>query len=286
MYPYRQSQLDLFYNLVVQANPGMPFSLPPNSKLGTPASQSVPSGGIADTNILITGKNAYYRNQRVQYRRIDLSAFFKNMTINFDKWVSTTTLPKADLIELLNATYGLAIVDADLTLTSLNSGQPWTVAIASTSLCYKGSFVVTWTKGKRQITDLVANNSEMDGRVWPGGNSFPVGRKPQGEYLLYDLDFTAQTATFNALTTGTLDYTNANHKIVMDAIIAKYPNNFNSGVHTAQGGLNGLTFAKYTMPNVNVPLANSSSTKVNTVFAIVAQSTSWFQGSILLHYKV
>lgn len=286
MYPYRQSQLDLFYNLVVTANPGMPFSLPPNSKLGTPQSQAVPNGSIADTNILITGTNAYFRNKRVSYRRIDLSAFFKNMTITFDKWVSTATLAKADLLELLNATYGLALVDADLSVTSLTSGAATAITIASASLCYKGTFTVTWTKGKRQITDVAPLNSPLTGRLWPNGNDFSSGRKPQGEYLLYDKDFSAQLATFNSLTTGTLDYTVATHKIIMDAMIAVYPSNLNSGTHTAQGGLNGLTFAKYTMPNANAPLANASSSKVNTVFVISSQSTSWFQGAILLHFKV
>jgi hypothetical protein len=281
-YPYRKPQLDIFYQLVRDANPGIQLDLPSNTTIGVPVSQSVPSTGFpANTNVVINGKGQYAANKRVTYRRIEMAKMFLGQTFTITPYSAASTLPIADVVEALNATYGFSFVTSDFSVSQINLGAN-NLTFASGSLNYTGSFSLTWTKGKRQISSVVANKSNLAGRLYPGGNTFDGTRKKQGQYFSYDQSFSLLSATFSGLTTGTLDYTVAAHKQIIDYLTANISSRINGTDHTNDGGLQGLTFAKYALPSANVPEANSL--KYSNVFAIFAQSTSWFQGTILLHY--
>lgn len=281
-YSYQRAQLNLFYDLVLQANPNVPWSLNDNSKLGTPAVLS-PAVGIADTKVLVRGVNHFVANVTARYRRIDVGSLFKNFGCVITSYSSGNTLSKDDAIAQINKTYGTSFVSADFGTFTLTSGVANTQTVVASSLCYKGTFQITWTKDKQALSSVVPVKTALTGRLYPGGNTFDGSRKKQGEYFCYDLGFNLLTSYFSGLTTGTLDYTNATHKTIIDYLTANVSSRINGGDHTTDGGLNGLAFAKYALPNANVLEANSA--KYGNAFVITAQSTSWFQGKIILHFS-
>lgn len=294
MYPYQKTQIALLLDLVKEANPGMP--LPPNStniRVGSPAAQTVPSGGIADTNILLSGisNSGYFGGKLVQYRRIDLAKFFKNMEpVVINAWSSigpNTQITNATICDYLNKTYGLALVAADADFTSTTGPNlRSSVVLKTTSLCYAPTrFDFIWRPIGRPISEALPGKN-LAGRSFPGGNNFAPGFKPVGEYMCYETDFSPLSATFAAIgASGTWNGTSALGIPITDFLKANVSADFKGDQpHTVYGGLNGLSFIRMPMPVSTVPEANSLSTVFKNVVAIIAQPDSWFRGKLLMHY--
>lgn len=292
MYPYRKPQFDIFIDLVKQANPGLalPFTAATVS-LGTPVAQAVPQGGIADTNVRVRAKPGalYVGSKVVQYRRIDLTAFFKNQTLEVTSWSSGSTQTVAQIIEALNAQYGISLLVSDTVHAGVpNTGNEavgydgqWGIALYSGSLCYtlsEGARVITLRRGKRPVSDAFASGN-LSGRAYAGGNSFPGGRKPQGQYMSYDIDFsTSLTGTAGSGTVGT---TWAGiFDILKTNVDSRFSHTTTSDVF---GGCSGLSYTVYPLPNAAVPEANSA--KFAKVLAIFPVASSWFQGPLLMHFN-
>lgn len=294
MYPYRKAQLDLFLTLVNESNPGLYTDLTSsNIRVGVPVVQAVPQGGIQNTNILMTAKGGdYLGTKRVQYRRINLASYFRNVKLSVQIWTSTTTVTADQLAEALNAKYGTALVGSDFSATAYAYGSPRNVTIGNSGtiqpLCYQPlvTLSIDIVRGKREISDVFTADT-LDGRLFPGGNSFPGDRKPQGEYLLYGLDCSPIASTLVSIATNTvLNFSIAAHRTVLDFLQANAPAlNFNDGYGTGAGmvpgGLAGLRLYQYALPQALIPEANSE--KFARASYIAAAEDSWFQGNIILH---
>lgn len=291
MYPYQKPQLALLLDLVKEANPGMTLPVTADTiKVGTPASQTVPSGGIADTNILLSGKGDYQGSKRVQYRRINLDYFFGITAMNpikFSKWVSAANnlITAHQVMEYYNKTYGLALTTADVGNLSYGPNVQNVITIATTSLCYTGRLIFRWTPDNRDISDVFPGNS-VSGRMFPGGNDFNPGFKPIGEYMCYDTSFVPLSGVFAQIgASGTWNGASALGIPITDFLKANVSPDFKGDQpHTVYGGLNGLSFIRMPMPVSTVPEANSQSTVFKNVVAVIAQPTSWFRGKLLMHY--
>lgn len=287
-YPYNKPQRDLLYKLINEANPTAPFTMDlSTATIGVPAAQTVANGKIADTNVLLSGKGPYIGSQRVEYRRIDLSKFFKNITISFDDWTANGIITTAQLVDYLNRTYGLAMVVSDFQSGGggWNAG-PGTYPMDAKSLCYSGSISWVWVKGKRQINSAFTTPN-IDGRLWAGGNVFDANRKPTGQYIAYDLDYSPVKDVFTAVpTTGTWNFAgNSVFTPLFDFLKSNVSPLFDqTKQHTEIGGLNGATYTKVIMPSATFPEANSLSPKFKNVLVFTPLPTSWWQGRILMHY--
>lgn len=287
MYPYQKPQLALLLDLIKEANPGIQFPFTPETMLvGTPTSQAVPSGGIADTNVSITAKpnSHWFGTVRVQYRRIDVAKLFKNMLpLPVDYYANSST---ADALrDKLNQQYGTSFVTKDFTAQgAISANIAFNQTIATSSLCYSPgvSFQLIWKNRKPSLSDVVPN-AVLTGRLFLGGNDFTTpGRKPQGEYLAYGIDMTTTSLTGGNAGSGIVG--TGGTWVTLVSPLAKLDPRFNGlKNHDVEGGIGGLTYIAYTLPSALLPEANSSIYKY--ALTIISQPNSWFQGRLILHYN-
>lgn len=286
MYPYRKAQLDLFLTLVNESNPGLYTDLTSsNIQVGMPSVQAVPVDGIQNTNVLMTAKGGdYLGTKRVEYRRIDVTKYFRGMSLSLETWTAVNSLQPAEFCEVFNAKYGTALVPSDLAQTVISYGPNVAIDISNQPLCYEpGKRIrISITRTKRPFEQMFTGDT-LDGRLFPSGNDFPVERKPQGEYLLYGLDCSPIRSTLAAIASGTtLNFANATHLTVLEFLQAKAPAlNFSNSAATVAGGLTGLKLYQYTLPQALIPEANSE--KYLNASYIAPEADSWFQGNLILH---
>lgn len=291
-YTYNKPQIDLLYKLIAESNPGAVFPISPeNAVIGKPEAIVVEPGKIANTRIPIAGKGVYVALARVNYRRINLQDFFKGVNVTFNDWSPNGNagpgyIGAQVVIDYFNRTYGLALTVNDL----VAPGGMWTtgsasVAIASTSLCYAGSLSWTWSQGKRDL-DTVFTANNVDGRLFPGGNVFGGSRKPQGEYVAYDLDFNSQKDFLSTFVASAPSWggAGAGQIPLFDFLKKNVSPLFDKNKqHTEVGGLIGAPYVHIVIPSALLPEANSA--KYNRAVAVTALPGSWWQGKIIFHYN-
>lgn len=280
---YSKTPEALVFDLIAEANPQLPIRLTPqNCRLGVPAAITPAAGTIWDTRVqVIPNKDSGYAGSfTVQYRRIDLAALLRNMRIEIDTYYSGSYLPKTLYIPALNDKFGLQLTQDDISTSQIAAGST-ALGVVSACKAYKGSFNLIWTKGKQFLSEVVAAGP-IAALFWPY-NSEVVADKPQGEFMLYGVDFTADKATLAALSTGSALTTNSAFSALLNRINNLYDTNLSLGDPTVKGGLLGLVATRFTLPNTSVPQANSDN--YTTVIAIAAKADSWFTGRLLLHYN-
>lgn len=286
MYPYKKEQTALLYDLITQANPGVVYPLSASNIIFSLPTTIVPVvGSIADTELVLVGKDTYYGNQKVKYRRINLTSFFNGMTIKLYEYHPTPAVINSnDVIRMMNEKYGLALTAGDFNLMpSISANATFQLTVKSTSLCYKGFFKFIWIRSGAPI-DLTFTANEVSGLTFPGGNVFNDNRKPQGEYFCYDLDFTPIKTVINTIP-GAYVWNGASFPEVMQFLRDNVSEIFTTGAHhTVGGGLNGLTALRYPMPHPLYPEANIQSSKYKSILIFAAKPDSWFQGKIIMHY--
>lgn len=291
---YRKPEQQLLIELVDRANPGV-FDMIDSAQIAYETPVAIPNvrGDQSDTTIVAkAAPNALdvVGRQTLRYRRIDLSKLFRNRIVELTRYSNTNSLPYAEVQELLLKQHGINIGTGTFTARALIPDAPWSFTALAGSLCYVGALQVVWRKGKREISDMFST-ATLDGRVWPEGLiDFDDTYKPQGEYIVYDTDFTDTVgAQFNAWANGGLT-SNASGQI--DILVAALQNvaphiNWNSNDYSVDnvGGLQKLLFNRYALPNAAVPEANSG--LFNRVAVLTPTSgDAWFHGRLLFHYKV
>ncbi|MCO6704724.1 hypothetical protein [Streptomyces sp. CHB9.2] len=291
---YRKPEQELLMELVDRANPGVFDVIDRNQVIfETPVGISYTRGDEADTTIVAkAAPNALdvIGRQTLRYRRIDLSKLFRYQTVVLTRYSNSNTLPYAEVIELLLKQHGINIDPSTFTAAACSVDVARTFTAVAGSRCYSGSITVIWKKGKREIADLFTTPT-LDGRVWPEGLiQFGDTYKPQGEYIVYDIDFTDSMASqFTSWSNGALT-SNASGQI--DVLVAALKTvapqiNWNSNDYSVDnvGGLQKLLFNRYAIPNAAVPEANSG--LFNRVAVLTPTSgDAWFYGRLLFHYKV
>lgn len=285
---YRKVGTQLIYELIEESNPGFMNSVQVGTlSFGTPQVQSVPPGGIQNTNILVKGSpnSGTFGQKQVQYRRLDVSKILQGVTVQVKGWSAVSSISVARMRELLLAQYGINLTAADISGNpTFVQGIPTTVTIATGSLCYLGSINITWVMGKRQLSEI-AGNKVLAGRNWPEAMiDFGDGSKPQGELMLYHLDYSQFKTDFAALSSGAI-YGTGIVGIVDKLNVLSTPigTTFTSGSVSTANGLNNCKITRYALPNAAVPEANSAQYGWCLVFE--PQETAWFFGKLIAHYN-
>ena len=291
MTDYRKPQGDLLYDLIEESNPGFKSKFSQSDYILDSVTAYTPgTGEIQNTTIRCRAKpgGRALGSKTLKYRRIAMASILRGVTVKLTNWAPTTTLTIAEVLTTINAMYGLTLVPSDIPATSTITQGNVNLGVTGSN-CYTGIIALNWTKGKRNLSDAITavnGSSNLNGRLWPGGNTFGGARKPQGDFATYGADLSSQSATLNGLiasgtaTTGVAWLTN-----VATELNAQYGSSFfSSNAATTQGGMGGLTYAKVTLPNAAYPDANSA--KYNRAIVLTAAADSWFQGKLYLHFNV
>lgn len=292
---YRKEQSLLIYDLIEESNPGFLAKYPPGSlTFSLPTAVAVTAGDpyLRDTTITATPVSGTNLEGSVtlKYRRLDMAVLFRDMVLRLTDYLESATYPKPDWYNRLSEVYGIKLVDADIpsNYTVMGTTQV-TATIAPNSLCFKGDYQIQYSKGKKPISLILDDTkAKLVGRAFPGGNDFPIGRKPQGEFMTYAVDLSAikTSASLDALASMTNQPAGATN-IQMTSVIDELKKqtgrtDWNNGDSTVSGGLGGLAWYKYTLPIAAASEANS--TDYNRVIVIQSVTGSWFSGKILLHW--
>jgi hypothetical protein len=283
---YSKPQVELLLKLINESNPGL-LELRDlvNTRLGPPTVRTPGAGEIQNTSIeLYALPGSFYIGKKiVTYRRIDLAKLFANMTLELDTWTAGN-LPRPTWVALINEKYGLALTEEDMGIYGAMSETTNTLTVGPSSLAYVGNFRVRYVKGKRAM-DQILTLDRYAGLYW---DSSYVQGKPLLTPVNFGLDY-SRFFNIDTITNGiTLNDSGAFYSEVRTLI-----DWFNkcSGMtlslavdNALPNGVKGLTMSRFTLPNANVPEANSA--KYNRVLVISSRTTSWFGGKILLHYNV
>lgn len=297
MYPFKSTQYDTFMALVQASNPGLDIAPLTIDQFRTLVPTAITADSFGrDTSVRLMvkpGNSKYYGTQTVTYRRINPATYFRGMTITLDDYLTTASMSFAQYATAMNNKYGTIFSSTDFP-GAFSAGNGTAYASSSlpltgtTSLIYNGflpSF--TWTKGKQYITQAITNPA-LAGKLYPGGNSFPSGRKPQGDFITYGLDFASIAATLKSLSASVQVtpalWATSPYSTILAYLQQQFPSqNFNASDSGTAGGLGNLILTRYTLPSASVPGANSA--KFANVTTIAAVSGSWFQGLFYLHYN-
>lgn len=293
---YRKPQSTLIYDLIEKSNPGFKEVYP----LGSVTFSSMTAITVDkndpyqnDTSILVTPTAASggLGKVTVKYRKIDLTSLLKGINLLMTDWYASTQIPAANWQANFVAKFGISVDAADWTYTgAVNSGTPVSTTIKATSLCYKGTVLISWTRQVQPLGSMLTDaNRALVGRLYPGGNDFTTpGRKPTGELQLYAQDASAIGATINAYAAVSNVPVGETAAIVLTLIDWLNANtgrtNWSTSASTVDGGIGGLTWYKYTLPNAAIPDANSA--KFNRCLVIQGIAGSWFSGKLILHFNV
>lgn len=292
MYPFLDTQLNTLLGLINSSNPGLKVPLTTAMLRSLVPTVVTPgTGQIQDTSLRLLSVpgnlGSYIGMQTVSYRRINLTNMFRNMVLTLTNYVGSTTMTAAQFCTAFNAQYGTELVTTDFTNTGFTSGTSYTVSMVSTSLCYEGSFTFKWTQGVPTVQQAITN-VVLSGKLYPGGNTFGSGRLPQGDFLTYGLSCvpiaTALKALASSIVVTPALWASGNYASILSFLQQYIPGlNFNAADSANPGGLGNLTLTRYTLPSASVPGANSG--VYGFVTTIPAVSTSWFQGTLYLHYN-
>jgi hypothetical protein len=295
MYPFLDTQLNTLLGLINTSNPGLKVPLTTAMLRSLVPTVVTPgSGQIQDTSLVLLSLpgnvGQYIGKQTVYYRRINLANLFRSMTLTLDNYIGSTSMTPAQFCQCFNAKYGTELTTSDFTASNFTSGNSYTVTMLSTSLCYEGSFTFKWTQGAPYMSQVITT-PVLTGKLYPGGNTFGGGRKPQADVLSYGLDCSKIRTQLLALSSSSTP-TPSNWLLAGSALAGilaflqqSLPSLNLSGQDstTTSGGLGNLLVSRYTLPSASVPGANSN--KFAYVVTITAVSGSWFQGAFYLHFN-
>lgn len=293
---YRKPEKDLLIDLLEKSSPGFIDKFPASEIEFVNIGSHVPTPeNPDDTEITLRavfGSTKVMGTERLSYRRIDVTKLFKGRTLVVTRYSTQTNLPYADVLLALADQLGVNFDASSFDVINLGVGVPTPMRVRAESKCYKGNLTVRWERGKRDIGELLGDNV-LAGRVWPEGLiDFQDGSKPQGEYLAYDVDFTQMAPQFNSWGSGSI----MGASLALDSLISVLRSlvpQYNwsdgsayamSGDQHVEGGISGLRFTRYALPNANVPEANVGLFSRVAVLEPVTQ-TPWFFGRLLFHYN-
>lgn len=283
---YSKPQLEILLDLINEANPGlMELRDLENSRFGNISTYIPKAGEIADTALeLYALPGSFYIGKRiVYYRRIQLQNYFANMVLEFDDWWPNTTMGKADYCAMIAKKYGITFTaDEDLLSSHGNvySGNQYTLSVSPTSKIFAGTFKFKWTRGKRTL-EQVLTQDQYTGLYWDENY---VEGKPLMNLVGMAIDF-SRFGGAKTITTGSAIAANSSDVRNMADWFSEYTGQVLDvfKLHTEQGGIQGLNVTRFTLPNTNVPEANSD--KFNRCLVIAPKADSWFAGKIIWHYN-
>lgn len=321
-----QQSLDLLVSLINSANPSLPVAVTKtNVKFGTPTAQTPSGSNIQNTNIRITAlnKGQFIGNNTLQYRRLDLGTLFRSVPIAIYKYSAAgasnlSPYKISDLLNDINAKYGLSLVAADIVDANLpvpvTTAQPAiglaagtanssiTVNAQSTSYGYVGSFTLYWVQAPQDISNLITVASLENGRVWPGNTNTVTTGLYVPDLDVFSLDFTDALnacATNLGLTlsqfitnltsapmgSGTTAAQNAQAQFFTQLQTLTGINYNKTSAANIKYGLLGTSLTQAALPATTLPEADSKYFN-NALYLDLLPANSWGAGRMIFHYNV
>lgn len=302
---YSKPSEQLVYDLINQDNPTLPVALSPsNVSLSNPSVYS-PGSGIANSQIRVSGiPNSYYiGSKQLSYRRIAFADLFKGVSIEIKKYsaasVSAVPFTLYQLLSDINTKYGLSlteddIIDANFPIASDNVYPERTCKVSmvanANSKAFVGSVDVRWRWDEPYLANI-APNTDLDGRLYPGGNDFSSGTKYRITSEAYGIDFSTLAATLNSaafntgVSIGNANYVTQQQTVfdLLNQITGKTYSSASANQNTAYG-MYGATCTRYSLPNAAIPQADS--TYYNTIVVItLPDNNTWGVGQLMIHYN-
>ena len=289
---YRKPRQDLLHELVSRTNPGFLDMLPaPSDVVFSGIKAITPTDGVRNTSVVVAGAipGQFRDTATVTYRRIDIGKLFKGRTVTLTKYTTTSVLTKQEFIDLFLEQTGVRLYAEDFTNTGWGLDVLAPLTMTAGCWCYTGTVNVIWTKGKRNIADLVGDR-KLNARNWPQAMiDFQNGTKPQGELLYYHLDFSSQRSQFNSWTADYV-YNGAGSGIAvianaMNVVLtaAGLENVTGSQKVSTKPGIDNIKLSRYALPNAAIPEANSA--EYGWCLVLEPQEPGWFFGKLILHYN-
>lgn len=302
---FNKPSADLVYDLINQANPQLVKPVTTvNTKLGVPAVIASPGLDKLNTTIVVAAVPGgdYIGRKTVSYRRIDLAALTRGVTIAIDRYSATQSAAGSvvftvyQLLPFINQRYGLNLTTDDIAdgnilrgSTLVNGQYTTTVTVTAKpgSLGYIGSFSLKWT-GAAQDIGLMLAITELPARQFPGGNDFSDNHTVMNA-LTYGYDWTS-IFTANPWYQYPAGNPNANIAIntTMGAVLAYINATYGLNIAVNFRFDNEYNFEVLTLPSAKYPELNSDYYNRCLVFTptSAAAKAQLGAGVMQMHYNV
>jgi hypothetical protein len=320
---YPKQSMQMLVDLINQANPSLPVPLTTTNALyGTPTAVTPTGGNIQNTSIKVTAQagTKYVGNTTLLYRRLDFGILFRNLPIVIYKYSPNAGSPFkiSDLLPSINAKYGLTLTTADIVDANLpvgnNNAVPAiglvagtrnsaaTVAAATGSPGFIGSFTLYWVQAPQDIASMISVTSLENARVFPGGRNVVDNGVYVPDLDFYSIDWTnalnqagvassqslAQVLVFlTSYGLGTQTGTGATvHNSLLASINAAITTQYNlTNPASTPYSLYGIKFTNVTLPSAALPEADSKYFN-RALYLDLPAGASWGAGRIIMHYNV
>jgi hypothetical protein len=302
---FNKPSADLVYDLINQANPQLVKpATTVNTKLGVPAVIATPGLNKLNTSIVLAAVPGgdYIGRKTVNYRRIDLAALTRGVTIAIDRYsatqasAGTVVFTIYQLLPFINQRYGLNLTTDDINdgnilrgSTLVNGQYTTTVTVTAKpgSLGYIGSFALKWT-GAAQDIGLMLAVSELPARQFPGGNDFSNGHTVLNA-LTYGYDWTT-IFTANPWYQYPAGNPNANIAVntTMGAVFQYINSTYGTNFAPSFRFDNEYNFEVLTLPSAKYPELNSDYYNRCLVFTPTSDTAKAQLGAgvMQMHYNV
>jgi hypothetical protein len=289
---YRLSREELLYRLIIKSNPDAANLIPSAASLAfdTPTASIVP-GRPQDTSTIVRGAvgSGLVNQQTLLYKRIDLTQLFKGRTLTLIvPWVSGNVLTKDEFIRLFAAQYGVQFHADDFSWSTTSNEYSTTYTVVNGSYCWKGSITVLTKRSKRNLADFVGDR-KLNARNWPQAMiDFQNGSKPQGELMLYHIDYSVHRSEFLSWTANYVyNGVGGGIEVIVSRLNTLAPSlagiTFTTAKVGTQPGLDNIKLDRYALPNAAIPEANSA--EYAWCLVLTPQQDAWFFGKIIVHFN-
>lgn len=307
---------DMVYDLINEANPTLPAQVAAASvRLGVPAVFAGGSWPNPNTTITLTGvpgNTDFIGRRAVTYRRWDLSALYRGMTLTVKKHseanlgggANTVVFTVHQLLADINVKYGIHLTTDDVENANILRGSTQegglyvstvNVVAKTTSLGFRGQFALKWIEGKPNLAEMITVQ-EIPGRRYPGGNDFSGAHKDIVSTAAFGIDFSSAikgaypTMPDNPVNITLpasqvwFDMVNACLQIVNARAGTAYQVSGTTNYKTAVNDFAGMSLVSAHTDDAAYPEANSAD--FNRMLIIkVPDDCTWAAGTMLFHYN-
>lgn len=309
---YTESPKKLVVDLINESNPQLPYPLEESKvRLGVP--EKITPDGIVNTRIWVfpTNDSPYRGKMQLRYRRIDLRDLFKNVRPEIHKYTSVAVgnspFTTAQLLADFNVKYGLNLQPEDIQSLAYPAasddyypGQRTCIQelrVKPSCLAYLGtdqageSLNLRWVFTERDLATVITQ-TDLDGRLYPGGNVFDSNHKVVVALSTYGTDFTSISDVLEQIRTlGGIQFGTGDPRSLQ---ILNYMNT-QSAVNTwsqtdtpgeADYGLRTVPIYAFTLPHADYPDANPEFNRIAVINYDTFGAAKRQVGKAYLHYNV
>lgn len=307
---FSKGSKELVVDLINESNPGLPYPLEVNKvRFGTPI--AIAPVGNLNTEIWVypTNDSPYNGKIKLRYRRIDLRDLFMNVKPEIHKYTSNPigVIPFTthQLLADFNTRYGLNIDQVDVANQNFSSESDGYYPVRTSTaelrlkpscLAYVGtdtpgeSLILRWVFAERNLDSMITQ-TDLDGRLYPGGNNFDSNHPVVIALSTFGTDFSGISATLEDIRAvggiqfGTGDPRSA---VVLNEMNAQSAVNSWTQLDApidSNYGLRTVPIYSYTLPNALFPDVNPNFNRVAVIDYDAYASPKKQVGKAYLHYN-